>query len=63
MIFRIGGNNIMYIQPKELFLVNGKTPVYKCTCGHIFQRLELLSNKRWRGTFNYCPICKVKFKF
>lgn len=53
----------MYIQPKELFLVNGKTPVYKCACGHIFQRLELLSNKRWRGTFNYCPICKVKFKF
>ena len=54
----------MYIEPKILYRNYGDgSPIYKCTCGHTFQRMELLSNKRINGNFNYCPKCKNKFHF
>ena len=54
----------MYIKPEIAFYQNGgTTPVYKCTCGHRFTRIDLLSNKVSKGTRNYCPNCKNKFKF
>lgn len=52
----------MRIKPEIAFYV-GEKPVYKCKCGAVFIRLDLLRNKRIRGEFEYCPQCKTKFVF
>lgn len=53
----------MRIKPKIKYRNHGGTPVYQCECGHCFTRMDLLSNKKIRGEYNYCPECKVKFIF
>lgn len=52
----------MYITPEIAFYI-GKTPVYKCTCGEWFTRMDLLKNKPLKGIMNYCPNCKNKLHF
>lgn len=52
----------MYIKPGIAYY-RGKSPIYKCTCGHYFHRCDLLTNKRIKGNFDYCPKCKNKFNF
>ena len=38
-------------------------PVYRCTCGEYFRKMDLLNNKPMKGTRDYCPRCKTKFTF
>lgn len=52
----------MRVKP-EIAYFNGKTPVYKCSCGAVFRRIDLMSNKPTKGTRDYCPNCKVKLVF
>lgn len=53
----------MRIKPKIKYRHHGETPVYQCECGYCFMRIDLLSNKKIRGEYDFCPRCKVKFIF
>lgn len=53
----------MRIKPKIKYRHHGETPVYQCECGYCFMRIDLLSNKKIRGEYDFCPKCKVKFVF
>ena len=53
----------MYVTPEIKYKAYGTTPVYKCKCGHLFTRIDLLNNKPSKGNRNYCPNCKNKLHF
>lgn len=58
----------MFTTPKLLYRQGDSlsgTPVYQCPqCGYVFTRLQLISHnskRRYNGTYNYCPKCKINF--
>jgi hypothetical protein len=56
-----------YVTPERIKLTLGDPlglpPIYKCRCGHRFNKLEFIKQPPIDGTREYCLCCKTKFKF